>query len=137
MVVIEDSLGGIALLGADFLSRFQMEINYSRGQMVLHTGEGPYDGYPAAWWQEKFRLYGRLKRVYEQRISQNNDRIRTFGTGGDGRNSEVRHGRSVNPFRPVADEIKAYQNYLGILANKISALQIRANRAALPQTFRQ
>ena len=137
MVVIEDSLGGTALLGADFLSRFQMEINYTRGQMVLHTGEGPYDGYPAAWWQEKFRLYDRLKRVYEQRISQNKNRMRTVGAGGVGRNSELRHGRGADPFRPVSDEIKEYQNYLSILANKVSALQIRADRAALPQAFRQ
>jgi clan AA aspartic protease (TIGR02281 family) len=137
MVVIEDSLGGTALLGADFLSRFQMEINYSRGQMVLQTGEGPYDGYPGPWWQEKFRLYDRLKRVYERRISQNKEPMRTFGTGEDGRNSELRHGRSVNPFRPEADQTKEYQNYLNTLANKISALQIRANRAALPQAFRE
>jgi clan AA aspartic protease (TIGR02281 family) len=123
MIVIEDSLGGTALLGADFLSRFRMEINYIRGQMVLHSGEGPYDGYPTAWWQEKFRLYERLKRVYERRISQNQD--------------QVRYGRSVSPLRPVADEIKEFENYLSILANKIGALQIRANRVALPQTFRQ
>jgi hypothetical protein len=105
--------------------------------MVLQTGEGPYDGYPGAWWQEKFRLYDRLKRVYERRISQNKDPMRTFGTGGDGRNSELGHRRSVNPFRPEAYQTKEYQNYLNTLANKISALQIRADRAALPQAFRQ
>jgi clan AA aspartic protease (TIGR02281 family) len=134
MVVIDDSLGGTALLGADFLSRFLMEINYSRSQMVLQTGEGPYDGYPAAWWQEKFRLYNQLRDLYERRISQNNDQIRAFGAAV---HAEIRHGRSGEPLRPAADEIKEYQNYLDTLANKISALQIRADRAALPQAFRQ
>jgi hypothetical protein len=37
----------------------------------------------------------------------------------------------------MADEITEYEKYLGILAIKISSLQIRANRMALPQTFRQ
>jgi clan AA aspartic protease (TIGR02281 family) len=137
MIVIEDSLGGTALLGVDFLSRFRTEINYTRGQMVLHSGEGPYDGYPAAWWQEKFRLYERLKRDYEQRLTQNQGRTRTFGASEAGRHPEVGHSRSVSPSRPVADEIKEYEKYLSILANKLSALQIRADRVALPQTFRQ
>jgi clan AA aspartic protease (TIGR02281 family) len=137
MIVIEDSLGGTALLGADFLSRFRMEINYIRGQMVLHSGEGPYDGYPTAWWQEKFRLYERLKRVYERRISQNQHHMQAFGASAESRNPEVRYGRGISPLQPVADEIKEFENYLGILANKIGALQIRANRVALPQTFRQ
>ena len=137
MIVIEDSLGGTALLGADFLSRFRMEINYSRGQMVLHSGEGPYDGYPAAWWQEKFRFYERLKRTYEQRIGQNQGHIRSFGAGAAGRNPEVRYGGAAAVRQPVADEIKAHEHYLGILAKKIASLQIRANRVALPQAFRQ
>jgi hypothetical protein len=61
VVVIEDGLRGMGLLGADFLSRFHLDINYNREQMVLHQSDGPYDGYPAARWQEKFRLYRRLK----------------------------------------------------------------------------
>ncbi len=114
MVVVEDGFGATALLGADFLSRFRMEINYSQSQLVLQTGDGMYDGYPAAWWQEKFRLYDRLKRSYEQRLSQNRDYA-----------------------RPAFDESNEYQNYLRILADKLLALQSRADRAALPLIFRQ
>ncbi|MDH3442716.1 MAG: retroviral-like aspartic protease family protein [Deltaproteobacteria bacterium] len=137
LVIIEDSLGGRALLGADFLSRFQLELDFNRGQMVLRSGDGSYDGYPAEWWQEKFRLYERLKRNYERRISQNQDHMRTFRASADGRNPEVQFGRGIDPMRPVLDEIDEYQNYLGILANKLSALQTRANRAALPLMYRQ
>jgi clan AA aspartic protease (TIGR02281 family) len=137
MVAVQDSLGGIALLGADFLSRFRVEIDYAGGQMVLHPGESPYEGYPASWWQERFRLYDRLKHMYERRISQNHHRVRSLGPSGASRNPEVRYDRGVGPLAPVSDEIKEYENYLTILANKISALQIRANRAALPQSYRQ
>jgi clan AA aspartic protease (TIGR02281 family) len=135
MIVIEDSLGGTALLGVDFLSRFRTEINYARGQMVLHAGDGQYDGYPAAWWQEKFRLYERLKRAYERRIGKNH--IRSFGAGAAGGNPEVRYGGAAGVRQPVADEIKEHEHYLGILTKKIGALQIRANRVALPQAFRR
>jgi clan AA aspartic protease (TIGR02281 family) len=137
VVVIDDDLRGIGLLGADFLSRFQLDINYTRDQMVLQTGEGPYDGYPAAWWQEKFRLYKRLKRGYEQRIRQNEDHLRTLGINPAQRNWEGSYSGKVNPLRPISDEIKENENYLRVLEKKMSDLQLRANRAELPRHLRQ
>ncbi|MGH7926815.1 MAG: TIGR02281 family clan AA aspartic protease [Candidatus Binatia bacterium] len=137
VVVIDDDLRGAGLLGADFLSRFQIDINYTRQQMVLQPGEGPYDGYPAAWWQEKFRLYNRLKRGYEQRIRQNEDHLRTLGINPEQRNWEVSYRGKVNPLRPISDEIKEHENYLRLLEKKMSALQLRANRAELPRHLRE
>jgi clan AA aspartic protease (TIGR02281 family) len=133
VVVVDDDLRGIGLLGADFLSRFQMDINYTRDQMVLQRGEGPYDGYPAAWWQERFRLYNRLKRGYEQRIRQNEDHLRTLGINPTHRNWEGSYSGKVNPLRPILDEIKEHENYLRVLEKKMSDLQLRANRADLPR----
>jgi clan AA aspartic protease (TIGR02281 family) len=137
IIVIDDDLRGVGLLGADFLSRFQMDINYSREQMVLLPGEGPYDGYPAAWWQEKFRLYNRLKDGYRQRIRQNEDHLRTLGINPAQRNWESPHSGRVNPLRPIADEIKEHENYLRVLEKKTSDLQLRANRAELPRYLRE
>jgi clan AA aspartic protease (TIGR02281 family) len=137
IVVIEDTPQGIGLLGADFLSRFHLDISYSRGQMVLQPGEGPFDGYPATWWQEKFRLYSRLKRTYEQRIKQNKDYLRTLGINPERQNWLGSSGGKINPLQPIADEIKEHENYLRVLENKLSDLQLRANRAELPQYLRQ
>jgi clan AA aspartic protease (TIGR02281 family) len=137
VVVIEDGLRGMALLGADFLSRFQLDINYTRRQMVLQPGEGPYDGYPAAWWQEKFGLYNRLKRRYEQRIRQNEDHLRTLGVNPTQRSSELSYSGKVSPLRPIWDEIKEYESYLVVLERKIGNLQLRANRADLPRHLRE
>ncbi|HEX2229861.1 MAG TPA: retropepsin-like aspartic protease [Candidatus Binatia bacterium] len=136
VVVIEDGLRGMGLLGADFLSRYQLDINYTREQMVLHQGEGSYDGYPAAWWQEKFRLYRRLKRTYEQRIKQNEDHLRSLGINPAQRSSAGGYTGKVNPLRPIWDEIKAYETYLALLERKIGDLQFRANRAELPRHLR-
>jgi clan AA aspartic protease (TIGR02281 family) len=137
VVFTEDGVGGLALLGADFLSRFRLHINYTREQMVLHQGEGPYDGYPAAWWQEKFRLYSRLKRTYEQRIKQNEDHLRSLGINPVQRNWAGALNGKVNPLQPIADEIKEHENYLRILEKKINDLQLRANRTALPRHLRE
>jgi clan AA aspartic protease (TIGR02281 family) len=137
IVVIDDSLQGIGLLGADFLSRFHLDISYSRDQMVLQPGEGSYDGYPATWWQEKFRLFSRLKRGYEQRIKQNQDHLRTLGINPEQRNWEGSYSGKINPLKPISDEIKEHENYLRVLENKLSDLQLRANRAELPQHLRQ
>ena len=137
IVVIDDSLGGTALLGTDFLSRFQLGINYGRDQMVLQPGEAPYDGYPATWWQEKFRLYSRLKRGYEQRIRQNKDHLRTLGINPEQPNWEGSYSGNVNHLRPISDEIKEHENYLRVLQNKMSDLQRRANRAELPRHLRE
>jgi len=137
IVVLDDSLQGIGLLGADFLSRFHMDINFARDQMVLQPGEGPFDGYPATWWQEKFRLYSRLKRGYEQRIKQNQDHLRTLGINPGQRNWEGSYSGKINPLQPISDEIKEHENYLRILENKMSELQLRANRAELPRHLRQ
>ena len=137
IVVIDDGLGGTALLGTDFLSRFQLSINYSRDHMVLQPGEAPYDGYPATWWQEKFRLYSRLKRGYEQRIRQNKDHLRTLGINPEQANWQGSYSGNVNPLRPISDEIKEHENYLRVLQNKMSDLRLRANRAELPRHLRE
>jgi hypothetical protein len=101
--------------------------------MVLQPAEGVYEGYPAAWWQEKFRLYGRLKRTYEQRIKQNEDHLRSLGANPTQRNRELSYSGKANPLRPIWDEIKEYENYLLVLGRKMGDLQLRANRAALPR----
>ena len=137
VVVVDDDLRGIGLLGADFLSRFQMHLNYTRDEMVLHAGEGPYEGYPAAWWQEKFRLYRRLKHSYEQRIKQNHEHLRSLGINPGQRNWESAYDGKVNPLRPISDEIKEHEHYLRVLEKKMSDLQLRANRAELPPHFRE
>jgi len=137
IVVIDDGLGGTALLGTDFLSRFQLSINYSRDHMVLQPGEAPYDGYPAKWWQEKFRLYSRLKRGYEQRIRQNKDHLRTLGVNPEQPNWQGSYSGNVNHLRPMSDEIKEHENYLRVLQNKMSDLRLRANRAELPRHLRE
>ena len=133
IVVIDDDLRELGLLGGDFLSRFQMDINYTRAQMVLQPGEGPYDGYPAAWWQERFRLYNRLKRGYEQRIRQNEDHLRSLGINPAQRNWDNSYRGKISILRPISDEIKAHENYLRVLERKMSDLQLRANRAELPR----
>ena len=133
VVVIDDDLRELSLLGGDFLSRFQMDINYTRGQMVLQPGEGPYDGYPAAWWQERFRLYNRLKRGYEQRIRQNEDHLRSLGINPAQRNWDNSYRGKISILRPISDEIKAHENYLRVLERKMSDLQLRANRTELPR----
>jgi clan AA aspartic protease (TIGR02281 family) len=137
IIVVEDSLGGVGLLGADFLSRFQVDINYSREQMMLHLGEGSYDGYPAVWWQEKFRLYGRLKQTYEQRIKQNEDHLRSLGINPAQRNWANAYSGKVNFLQPVADEIKEHEHYLRVVEKKVADLQIRASRAELPRYLRE
>jgi clan AA aspartic protease (TIGR02281 family) len=137
IVVIDDGLGGTALLGTDFLSRFQLSIYYSRNHLVLQPGEAPYDGYPATWWQEKFRLYSRLKRGYEQRIRQNKDHLRTLGVNPEQPNWQGSYSGNVNPLRPISDEIKEHENYLRVLQNKMSDLRLRANRAELPRHLRE
>jgi clan AA aspartic protease (TIGR02281 family) len=131
VVVIEDGLGGAALLGADFLSRFRMEIDYNRGQMSLHAGEGPYDGYPGRWWQEKFRLYARLKHQYERRIRQSRARAADSGHPAE------RPGEEAGARQLSVKEIAEDETYLIFLEHKLHALQARANRVALPQEFRQ
>jgi clan AA aspartic protease (TIGR02281 family) len=137
IVVVDDGLQGIGLLGTDFLSRFHMDINYAREQMVLQPGEGLFDGYPGTWWQEKFRLYSRLKRTYEQRIKQNKDHLRTLGINPERQNWVGSSSGKINPLQPVADEIKEHEKYLRVLENKLSDLQLRANRAELPLNLRQ
>lgn len=137
VVIIDDGLRGMGLLGADFLSRFQLDINYTREQMVLRDGEGPYDGYPAAWWQERFRLYSRLKQVYEQRIKQNEDHLRTLGINPAQRNWAGAYTGKLNPLQPIADEIREHENYLKVLEKKTTDLQLRANRAELPRHLRE
>jgi len=136
VVVIDGDLRELGLLGGDFLSRFQMDINYTRGQMVLQPGESPYDGYPAAWWQERFRLYNRLKRGYEQRIRQNEDHLRSLGINPALRNWDHSYRGKINILRPISDEIKEHENYLRVLERKMSDLQLRADRAELPRHLR-
>jgi clan AA aspartic protease (TIGR02281 family) len=137
IVVVDDGLGGTALLGTNFLSRFQLGINYSRDHMMLQPGDAPYDGYPATWWQEKFRLYSRLKRGYEQRIRQNKDHLRTLGVNPEQPNWQGSYSGNVNHLRPMSDEIKEHENYLRVLQNKMSDLRLRANRAELPRHLRE
>jgi clan AA aspartic protease (TIGR02281 family) len=131
VIVVEDSLGGIALLGADFLSRFRMEIDYNRGEMVLHAGEGPYDGYPGRWWQEKFRLYERLKHEYARRVGEGRTRAMSAGV------TPWSLGGVAGTRQLPGNEVKDHETYLAILEHKLHALQARANRVALPQVFRQ
>jgi clan AA aspartic protease (TIGR02281 family) len=137
VIVVKDDLRGLALLGADFLSRFQVDISYIREQMVLQPGEGSYDGYPGMWWQEKFRLYNRLKLGYQQRIRQNEDHLRTLGINPEQRNWQTSYNGKMNPLRPISDEIKEHENYLRVLEKKISDLQLRADRAEVPRHLRE
>jgi clan AA aspartic protease (TIGR02281 family) len=135
VIVIEDGLGGVALLGADFFSRFRMEIDYNRGHLVLHAGEGPYDGYPGRWWQERFRLYAGLKREYERRVGQG--RTRPVGATMATANPTLRPGGSAGARQLPGSEINEHETYVAILERKLSALEARADRVALPQLFRQ
>jgi clan AA aspartic protease (TIGR02281 family) len=135
VIVVEDDLGGIALLGADFFSRFRMEIDYNRGHLLLHAGEAPYDGYPGRWWQERFRLYTRLKQEYERRAKQG--RTHPVGASMTAGNQALRPGGNAGARQLPANEINDYEGHLAILQHKLNALQARANRVALPQVFRQ
>jgi clan AA aspartic protease (TIGR02281 family) len=133
VVVVNDDLRGVGLLGTDFLSRFRLDIDYTREQMVLQPSASPYGGYPAVWWQAKFGLYNRLKRSYQERIKQNADYLKTLAITPAQRNWEQPPSAKVNSFRPMADEIKEYEHYLRVLDQKMTELQLRANRAELPR----
>lgn len=136
IAITEPDSSGIGLLGADFLGRFRIEMDYGLNQMRLVRGEGSHDGYPSEWWQQRFRFYRELKQSYEGHIKKRKDEILRIQT-------------MLQSFEPDAGqweaalastylkEIKVYEGYLRILQEKINDLDRRASDAALPRNFRE
>jgi predicted aspartyl protease len=136
IAITEADSSRIGLLGADFLGRFRIEMDYGLNQMRLARGEGPHDGYPPEWWQQRFRFYRGLIQSYEGHIKERKDEILRIQT-------------MLQLFEPKAGqweaalastyvkEIKVYEGYLRILQEKISDLDLRARRAELPRNFRE
>lgn len=126
------------LLGADFLSRFQIDIRYSSDQMLIQPGNGPYGGYPGKWWQERFRRYHQLKRDYEQRIKIRKEQLRSSGINPDSINWESSANSSNNStVQLISRDLKAHLDYLKISDNKITELERGAAQAGVPRDLLQ
>jgi len=135
IAITEPDSSGIGLLGADFLGRFRIDMDYGLNQMRLVRGEGPHDGYPSEWWQQRFRFYRELKQSYEGHIKKRKDEI-------------LRIQMMLQSFEPDAPwqaslvlvylkEIKVYEGYLLILQRKINDLDRQASDAAVPRNLRE
>jgi hypothetical protein len=106
--------GDWGLLGADFLSGFHVDIQYSQNRVILRPVPiGPYDGHSAEWWRHKFRGYYAARRVLET-LANKLDQSR--------QNENVRH--------------MIYQN-LEAVNKKINDLDVKATRTGVPHEFRK
>ncbi len=142
----EDLFGGKGRLGADFLSVFHVDINREKNQLTLERLPSPYGGYPAEWWQGRYRFYYRLKRTYEERRERSYVRMTPKMTQ-----------RCKEAWRAVAagrvyrwrderrnmDEMMGFPQECGIedglrtIEKKLDNLERRASQANLPRKFRQ
>jgi len=120
-------------LGRDFLEQFRVQVDYKSNWLELVRHGGPYGGYSANWWQEKFRFYRRLKQTYENHIHKRKEgfdkleQLGSFEYGGD----------FAAALQRIHNEIVAYQGYLRTVTQKLGDLDRRASYLALPRELRE
>lgn len=108
--------GGYGLLGIDYLGEFVFNINPEKSQLSLARKHGPYGGFTPQWWQTKFRFYYKIRKDYE---------------------AFKKRQVVVNLLEEISMDITAIERYLRIVDQKLSELDLRASRVALPREFRQ
>ena len=101
--------------------------------MKLAPGEGPYDGRPPEWWQERFRFYRALKQTYERdikRLTETYYNVQRLSLYGQEFVDAVR-------LQQILDAIKSYEGYMRVVAQKLIELDRRASDAAVPRNLRE
>lgn len=119
-------------LGRDFLEQFRVQVDYKSNWLDLVRHGGPYGGYSAKWWQEKFRFNRRLKQTYENHIhklKEGFDKVERRG-------SFEYEGDFAAALQRIHNEIVAYQGYLRTVTQKLDDLDRRASYLALPRELR-
>lgn len=133
IAIRENGPSRVGFLGSDFLGRFHVRVDYESNRLELAPGEGPYDGRPPEWWQERFRFYRRLKQTYEQDIKKlkeayyNEQRLSQYG----------QEFVDAVRFQQILDAIKAYEGYMRVVAQKLIELDRRSSDAAVPRNLRE
>ena len=136
IAITEADSSRIGFLGADVLGRFRIEMDYGLNQIRLARGEGPHDGYPPEWWQQRFRFYRGLMKSYEGHIKERKDEILRIQTRLQSFNLDA--GQSEAALASTyLKEFKAYEGYMRILTQKINDLDRRASDAAVPRNLRE
>lgn len=133
IAISEHGLPGVGLLGSDLLGRFEVYVDYESNRMKLAPGEGPYDGRPPEWWQERFRFYRGLKQTYEldiKRLRETYYNVQRLSQYGQEFVDAVR-------LQQILDAIKAYEGYMRVVAQKLIELDRRASDAAVPRNLRE
>ena len=120
------------LLGRDFLEQFRVEGDYKSNWLELVRHRGPYGGYSAKWWQEKFRFYRRLKQTYENHIHKRREDFDKLKQQGP----IEYEGYFAAALQRIHDEIVAYQGHLRTVIQKLGDLDRRASYLALPRELR-
>ncbi len=131
VIVMEKGVldGETGLLGANFLAQFKFEIMYENNQLMLERRQGPYAGYPAEWWQKKFRKYYAIKRGYEK------IRERTYVTM-----KAIMISRCKSKSARPAGGSLFYCNIekgLRTIEERLRNLYNKARRAGVPRNFRK
>ena len=116
------------LLGADFLDDFRVDIQYDKNQIILERLQGPYAGYPAKWWQKRFRHYDRLKKFYKKLRKES--RIRMTAS----LRQRCQSARQTGAPAPYECRIV---NGLRTVEAKPANLNLRAYHAGVPRKFRK
>ncbi|MGH7773496.1 MAG: DUF4124 domain-containing protein [Candidatus Binatia bacterium] len=122
-VIIRDRPGfaNLGLLGRNFFSEFQIDINREKNELTLEYLSGPYGGHSGQWWQERFRFYRELKKKYEEDLKKLHNLIAV----------------SDHFAWEHMQRIIKIEGYLPILDEKLYDLEIKAANAAVPYEFRQ
>jgi hypothetical protein len=133
IAISEYSPSGLGFLGSDFLGRFHVHVDYKSNRLELAPGEGPYDGRPPEWWQERFRFYRVLKQTYEKLIRKGRADLQGLNELSWHEDAE----NTVDLHKQILNEIKTYEGYLRVVTQKIDELDRRASDAAVPRNFRE